>query len=268
MDQLQEEGFKMAKAASLTKDFRIVERRSNTHCVLSNRYGKKKFLKYPRNADRSMLIELLNEVIVDRIHEKIGLNSVKVFFENVDGRLGLIEDYYPTNWNHVNANPNLEVKNKELFGRLLVAELLVRQTDRAPSKLEHIGVEEKNGVIAWVPIDNGHSLKGWNKEYTGLDEDLNVQFISNLFSSTQIDSFEEVRKGINIVETLDFAEIVAEATQELYSKSEIWTDDARDYYEAYGEEVILFLGTRREKIEAVLVEWWNQKQNIIQGGEN
>lgn len=113
----------MAKENSLTKDYRIIERRSNTHCVLSNKFGKRKFLKYPRNVDRSMLIELLNEVIVDKIHEKLGLNSVGVFFEIVDGRLGLIEDFYPSNWNYVNANPNLEIKGKDLFGRLLVAEV-------------------------------------------------------------------------------------------------------------------------------------------------
>lgn len=259
----------MTKNDSLTKDFRIIERRSNTHCVLSNRFGKKKFLKYPRNADRSMLIELLNEVIVDRIHEKIGLNSVQVFFENVDGRLGLIEDYYPTNWNHANANPNLEVKNKELFGRLLVAELLVRQTDRSPSKLEHVGVLEKNGFIIWVPIDNGHSLKGWSKEYTGLDEDLNVQFISNLFSSTQVNSFDEIQKGIEIVKSLDFAEIISEIIRELLEKS-YWTDDAKEYFESYGNEVIDFLNVRKEKLQNILIEWWNQKQNqaSIQGGEN
>ncbi len=260
----------MAKVNSLTKDYRLIERRSNTHCVLSNKFGKRKFLKYPRNSDRSMLIELLNEVIVDKIHEKIGISSVKVFFENVDGRLGLIEDYYPNNWNHVNANPNLEIKEKELFGKLLVAELLVRQTDRSPSKLEHIGVEEKHGSINWVPIDNGHTLKGVNKEYVGLDEDLNVQFISNLFSSTQVTSFEEVKKGIDIVKTLDFAEIVTETTQGLYSKSEIWTDDVRDYYESYGQEVIDFLNSRREKLNSILTEWWNQKQiqSNVQGGEN
>ncbi len=259
----------MAKVNSLTKDYRLIERRSNTHCVLSNKFGKRKFLKYPRNVDRSMLIELLNEVIVDKIHEKLGLNSVGVFFEIVDGRLGLIEDFYSSNWNYVNTNPNLEIKEKDLFGRLLAAEVLTRQTDRSPSKLEHIGVDVHDEAIIWVAIDNGHTLKGWNKEYTGLDEDLNVQFVSSLFSSTQINSFEEVKKGIDIIRKLDFSEIITEIIQELLDKT-YWTDDARDYFESYGSEVIDFLNARKEKLEPVLNEWWIQKQNQLnnQGGEN
>jgi len=32
----------MTKVNSLTKDYRLIERRSNTHCVLSNKFGKKK----------------------------------------------------------------------------------------------------------------------------------------------------------------------------------------------------------------------------------
>lgn len=210
-----------------------------------------------------MLIELLNELIVDKIHERMGIPSLNAFLEIIDGRLGIIENFYPLDWGYVTSNPTVQIQGKEIFGRLLVAELLVRQTDRSPSKPEHLGIKEFDGRISWVPIDNGHSLKGCSRDYNGIDEDLNEEFISTLLTATQVEKFEDIEAGLKKVKNLEFNEIVGEAVRELLEKCN-WTIDTREYFESYGDELVQFLNTRRAKLEDILKSWWAKKNPIEQ----
>src|SRR5260221_3068389 len=226
-----------------------------------------KFLRVTNNENES-IEEQFNEFLGGNFLIAAGVKDFDTDIQFIGLRPAIVQYYHPKNWNNT-SDLNVEVINHHEWPLFLALETLMHQTDRDPSKFEHIalplveGVGEKMKHRA-VPIDMGGAFVGYPGGYQGNGKEINTDFVNRLFSSRgNYFTRDELTREVNRVVNLPWIEIIADSYKR-YASFTNWTKPQLEYIANHTNRITELVYNIRRKLPDLLHAWFDQQQQAVQ----
>lgn len=232
--------------------------------VLEN--GERYFVKFLRTYDNELLTaeELFNEIAEERILAALGITDLGHTVKMINSRLAIVQRHYPKNWSSVEQE-NLEIAYVEEWATLLAAETWVRQGDRGVGSHHHVGLVVVDGVgvkYRAIPLDLGSSFIGHPGGYTGLDDDLNPEWVKSLFWTSKQFPRASLEEVLSKVDKLSIVQVLNGALEHILQATN-WSEDIATHLKNHADCAANFLSVRRPKLKDVLLAWWDQTQTVV-----
>ncbi|MGH9998259.1 MAG: hypothetical protein ACRD90_00130 [Nitrosopumilaceae archaeon] len=251
--------------------WKIVQGTINDHLVrLESNSGSKALFKQPRDPSPFKLVEIANELIVNRLALELGIPVSQTYFENIEGKIGILTIIHSElNWGVIIAQGlQNKVQNIDIFKQLFAFDVFIANTDRN-GRIDHVIVMPTENGYTFYAIDHGHTLNGcthgdikWKKEDVFEHNRFPLNNLNHL-SESEIKSFNELEPIIKNIEGLQDGNIdnIVDSVCLLVSRNRL--QDEQHALETNCEIIKALLKYRRDNIRSWLRDWCVSKEKPL-----
>lgn len=190
--------------------WKIMQGTINDHLVrLESDSGTKALFKQPRDPSSFKLVEIANELIVNRLAREIEIPVSQTYVDYIEGKIGVVSIIHSeSNWGLITTqNLQNKVINMDLFKQLFAFDVWIANTDRA-GRIDHVIVIFNGSEYSFYAIDHGHTLNGctqgeikWQKENVHEHTRFSINALNHL-SEPEIKSFDDLEPIVKKIEEL------------------------------------------------------------------
>jgi len=251
--------------------WKIVQGTINDHLVrLESDSGTKVLFKQPRDPSSFKLVEIANELIVNRLALELGIPVSQTYFENIEGKIGILSIIHSElNWGVIiGQGLQNKVQNMDIFKQLFAFDVFIANTDRN-GRIDHVIVIPKENWYIFYAIDHGHTLNGctqgdikWKKDNVCEHNRFPLNNLNHL-SESEIKNFSELEPIIKNIEELQdgLIENIVDGVYLLIARNR--SEDERQALEGNCEVIKALLKYRRDNIRSWIKEWCISKEKPL-----